>query len=195
MTSPFAITAATNTVLLDNNRQGLTSYTVTNTTSHAIRGRAHIVALQTTSVPWLTLVGRTEREFAASGSQQYVVQISVPPGAAAGDYTFRMDMVDLADPDDNFSEGPTVKFVVPAPVPVKKPFPWWIIEVIIGILTLDGADTYGIIQLTHKKPVVTATPTVTRPTPTPIPQQRLRPQYSDWETGKVGSYITMANPQ
>lgn len=164
MSSPFAITAATNTVLLDDNRQGLTSFTVSNTTSHALRGRAHIVAQPATAGSWLTLVGQTEREFVGSGSQQYVVQISVPPTATAGDYTFRLDVVDLANPDDNFSEGPTVKFVVPAPVPTKRPFPWWIVAVIVGVLILIGAGTYGIVQITHKNPVIT--PTVTTPTAT-----------------------------
>jgi hypothetical protein len=168
MSSPFAITAATNIVLLDNNRQGQTSYTVSNTTNHALRGRAHIVAQQATAGSWLTLLGESERGFASSGSQQYVVQITVPPAAAAGDYTFRLDVVDLANPDDNFSEGPSVKFVVPAPVPVKRPFPWWIIAVIIGILILVGAGTYGIVQLTHKNPAVIPTPTVTKSTPTPL---------------------------
>ena len=97
----------------------------------------------------MTLLGETERAFPGSGSQQYVVQITVPPGASAGDYTFRLDVVDLANRDDDFSEGPTIKFVVPAPVPVKRPFPWWIVAVIVGILILIGAGTYGIVQLTH----------------------------------------------
>src|SRR5437660_7327582 len=118
MPSPFAITAATNTVPLDSNRQGQTTFTVSNTTTQAIRGRGHVVAQSANSSPWLKLLGEAERDFAASGSQQYVVQISVPASASAGDYTFRLDMVDVANPDDNFSEGPTVKFVVaPAPPP------------------------------------------------------------------------------
>jgi hypothetical protein len=108
-----------------------------------------------------------------------VVQITVPPGASAGDYTFRLDVVDLANPDDNFSEGPTVKFVVPAPVPVKKPFPWWIVAVIVGILILVGAGTYGIVQLTHKNPAVTPTPTITKPTATvPLPTPTPRSAFS-----------------
>jgi hypothetical protein len=173
MSSPFAITAATNTVLLDSNRQGQTSFTVSNTTAHSIRGRAHIVAQQSTAGAWLTLLGETERDFPASGSQQYVVQITVPPGAPSGDYTFRLDVVDLANPDDDFSEGPTIKFVGPAPVPMKKPFPWWMVAVAVGILILVGAGTYGIVQLSHKNPVVTPTtklsPTPLPPTPTPRP--------------------------
>ncbi|HZU69826.1 MAG TPA: hypothetical protein VFA09_21315 [Ktedonobacteraceae bacterium] len=169
MTSPFAITAASNTVLLDNNRQAQTSFTVSNTTSHTIRGRAHLVVQPSSAEPWLRMQGEAEREFAASESEQYVVQLIVPPGVPAGDYTFRLDVVDLANPDDNFSEGPTVKFVVPAPVPAKRPFPWWIVAVAVGILILIGAGTYGLVQLSHKNPTVASTATVTKPTPTPLP--------------------------
>jgi N-acetylneuraminic acid mutarotase len=70
--------------------------------------------------------------------------------------------VDLANPDDNFSEGPTVKFVVPAAVPTRRPFPWWIVAAVVGVLILVGAGTYGIVQLTHKAPSI-AKPTTTVP--------------------------------
>ena len=169
MSSPFAITAATNTVLLDSNRQGQTSFTVSNTTGHAIRGRAHLVIQPSSAEPWLRSQGEAERDFANAGSQQYVVQIAVPPGVAAGDYTLRLDMVNVANPDDDFSEGPTVKFMIPASVQTKRPFPWWIVAVIVGILILIGAGTYGIVQLSHKNPAVTTTVTVNKPTPTPTP--------------------------
>jgi hypothetical protein len=173
MSSPFAITAATNTVFLESNRQGQTSFTVSNTTAHAVRGRAHLVAQQTSAASWLTFQGDAEREFVSSGSHQYVVQITLPPGAPAGDYTFRLDMVDLANPDDDFSEGPVVKFVVTPSVPVKKPFPWWIVAVVVGLLILVGGATYSIIRLSHNQPTVTVTkltPTRVLPTPTPTPK-------------------------
>src|SRR5258707_15799919 len=100
MSSPFAITATTNTVSLDSNRQGQVSFTVSNTTTQLLRGRAHVVGQPATTEPWLKLSGEPERDFASAGSQQYVVQLSVPPSASAGDYTFRLDVVDVADPDD-----------------------------------------------------------------------------------------------
>src|SRR2546426_10886256 len=100
MSNPFAITAATNTVLLDSNRQGQTSFTVSNTTSQTIRGHARLAAQPTATESWLTLRGEAERDFARDESQQYAVHIAVPPTAPAGDCTFRLDMVDLANPDD-----------------------------------------------------------------------------------------------
>lgn len=153
MSSPFAITAATNTVSLDSQRQGQASFTVSNTETQAISGRGHVVPLSTAAGPWLTLAGTPERDFARSESQQYVVQIAVPPTAPAGDYTFRLDVVDVADPDDNLSEGPTVKFTVPEPVVVKKPFPWWIVAVAVAAVLVVGGGIYGLIRVLNPPPV------------------------------------------
>ncbi|GHO79836.1 hypothetical protein KSD_76070 [Ktedonobacter sp. SOSP1-85] len=162
MSSSFAITAATSSVPLDSSRQVQTSFTVSNTTTRVISGRARVVALSSAASSWLTLLGESEREFASTGSQQYTVQITVPPGAPTGDYTFRLDMVDLANPDDDTSEGPTVKFTVPAAAPVKKPFPWWIVAAALGALILLGGAAYGLSQITRKAPApIAMQPTVT----------------------------------
>lgn len=164
MPGPFAITAATNTVLLDSSRQGQTSFTVSNTTTRSARGRARIVPISAAAGPWLTLLGEAERDFASSSTQQYTVQISVPPGAPASDYTFRLDMVDLANPDEDFSEGPSVRFVVAPSLPVKKPFPWWIVAIAIAALLILAGGAYGISRLLQKAPVTTNT----KPTATPV---------------------------
>jgi N-acetylneuraminic acid mutarotase len=150
MPNSFAITAATTTIALEGNRQGQASFTVSNTTAHPVRGRAHVVAQPASAAPWLSLQGEAERDFAGTGSQQYIVQLTVPPTAPAGDYTLRLDMVNVADPDDDFSQGPTVKFTVAAPTPVPvKPFPWWIVAVAVGVLIVLGGGTYGLIQIIH----------------------------------------------
>ena len=172
MANPFAITVATNTVSLDNNRQGGTSFTVSNTTTQPLRGRGHVVAQSATAEGWLKLVGDAERDIASQGSQQYVVQIAVPPNAPAGEYSFRLDIVDVADPDDNFSEGPTVQFSVPTAAPKPKPFPWWIVAVVIAALLLIGGAVYGIVHAVQTtSPTVSATtPTTAPPTPSPTPK-------------------------
>src|SRR5205085_8223670 len=102
MPSPFAITAATNAVPLDSNHQGQTSFTVSNTTAQAIRGRARLWTQPTAAGPWLSLLGEAERDFAPDQSQQYALHIAVPPTAPTGDYTFRLDMADVANPEENF---------------------------------------------------------------------------------------------
>lgn len=170
MPDSFAITVATNNAVLDSVRQGRTSFTVSNTTARGARARARIAAQPASAASWLTLLGEAERDFASDGSQQYTVQISVPPTAPPGSYTFRLDMVDLANPDDDVSEGPTVRFVVEPPVPVKKPFPWWIVVAVIVGLILVGGVIYGLVRVTHTTAtVVTPTATVSKPTVTAVP--------------------------
>ncbi len=43
MASPFAITVASNTVLLDSKRQGQTTFTVSNLSGRPLHVRAHLV--------------------------------------------------------------------------------------------------------------------------------------------------------
>ena len=99
------------------------------------RDRAHPVALR--------LVGQVaepEREKQQERTaEQVVVQLSVPPTASPGEYSFRLDAVSAVDPDEDFTEGPSVAFDVEAAPPPPKKFPWvpwWIIAVAGGVLLL-----------------------------------------------------------
>jgi len=139
MASSFAITAATNSVRLDAKRRGETAFTVFNSSGRPIRGRAQLVPENPAAAAWLTLAGIAERDFPIAGTQQYTVQIAVPPGAPAGSYPFRLDMVGVENPDEDYTEGPTVTFEVPKPQPQKKPFPWWILLVVAGVLVVGGS--------------------------------------------------------
>ncbi len=171
----FAITTATNSVPLDSNRQGHVAFTVSNRTERFLRSHARLWSQPIVANAWVKLVGEVERDLAGGESQHYVVQIAVPADTAAGEYLLRLDMVDVSDPDETLSEGPTVKFIVLAPVAVEpKPFPWWIIAAaVLAVLLLVGG-IYGIARAGQKKPgtppvaAITATPTLI-PTPTPTP--------------------------
>jgi N-acetylneuraminic acid mutarotase len=165
MTSSFAVTTTTSSISLDKNRQGQIAFTVSNTTVRTVRGRISAVGKPAQAGSWLSVQGQTERDFPGSSSQQYIVQLTVPASAPSGDYTVRLDVANVADPDDDFSEGPTVKFsVVAAAAPVKKPFSWWIVAVAVAVVIVLGGGTYGLIQLFRKTPT---TPTIPPATPTP----------------------------
>src|ERR671932_286499 len=112
MPSSFAITTATNSLPLDPNRRSQASFTVSNIGGRAVRGRARIVPQNAAAAPWLTLAGDAERDFAIASTQQFAVQIAVPPTAPAGNYPFRLDMVGVENPDEDLTQGPTVTFVV-----------------------------------------------------------------------------------
>jgi eukaryotic-like serine/threonine-protein kinase len=138
MPNSFAITTTTNSLQLNNQRRGEAVFSVFNASGRAIRGRARLTSENAAAKAWLSLTGAAERDFAMAGIQQFNVQIAVPPDAPAGNYTFGLDMIGVENPDEDLTEGPTVTFQVAAPE-VKKPFPWWIVAVIAGLLVLGVA--------------------------------------------------------
>jgi hypothetical protein len=85
-------------------------------------------------VSWFTVVGNASRPIAPGATEQYPVQIAVPPTAAPGSYSFRLDAVNEADPDEDTTAGPTVSFEVPAAAAAARKFPWWIVAVVAAVL-------------------------------------------------------------
>ena len=140
MPSPFSITSATNGLRLDDQRQGRTTFTVFNAAGRPLGGRAHLVPDDEAASSWLSLEGEAERSFAIAAAEQYVVEVAVPKDAAAGSYRFRLDMVDVANPDEGHVQGPAVTFEAAEVVVVE---PWWkekmwMILVAVGVLVLGG---------------------------------------------------------
>src|SRR6478735_6414286 len=145
MATAFVITTATNTVLLGPERTGTAVFTVTNQTGHAVTARASLVAIAPTQAGWLTLAGLTERDYPIGGTEQLSVSVAVPPEATEGLYPFRVDVVSVLLPDEDWAQGPVVAFQVPAttiPIPIPKPIetePRGYVE------TLGGALLGGIV--------------------------------------------------
>jgi hypothetical protein len=114
MATAFDITTATNTVLLGADRTGTAVFTVTNQTGHAVRARASLVPMDPTQAGWLTLAGLSERDYPIGGTEQLSVSVAVPVEATAGRYPFRLDVVSVLLPDEDWAQGPVVAFEVPA---------------------------------------------------------------------------------
>ncbi len=126
MATAFDITTATNTVLLGADRTGTAVFTVTNQTGHAVRARASLVPVAPTEAGWLTLAGLTERDYPIGGTEQLSVSVAVPVEATAGRYPFRLDVVSVLLPDEDWAQGPVVAFEIaatPEPIPEPKPPP------------------------------------------------------------------------
>jgi hypothetical protein len=140
MARTFAITADDKPVALDDKGTGEITITVSNTSARPIRGQARLVPLGTTKAEWLRLGGEVERNFSPNDSQQFVVRMSAPADASQGKYPFRLNVVSVQNPDDDFTEGPSVAFelrtVKPAPLPNGKKFPWF--YVILAVLLIAG---------------------------------------------------------
>ncbi|MGC9347465.1 MAG: PASTA domain-containing protein [Anaerolineae bacterium] len=144
MPRPFAVTATTNSVRLSVDGRSETSFTAFNASGCPIRGRAQLVPQDPQASDWLSLVGEAERDFDIAEAHQYTVRIDAPPDAPAGNYPFRLDMVGVEDPDEQYTQGPTVAFQVPEPKP-EKPFPWWILTLIAAAVLLLGGGIAAIV--------------------------------------------------
>jgi len=144
----FAITAARETVTLDNEGRAEVSFTASNTGSKSIAGRAKLVPLGSAKAAWLSLDGEQERNFAKGEAHQLTVHIAVPPGTPVGKYSFRLNIISVENPDDEFTEGPSVSFEVKeltvAQAPARK-FPWWIVAVAVVVVLGAGIITWLLI--------------------------------------------------
>ncbi len=141
----FAITAARETVSLDNQGRAGVSFTASNTGPKPMAGQAKLISIGSTKESWLSLEGEHERKFAKGEAQQFTVKVAAPPGTPVGKYSFRLNIISVENPDDEFTEGPSVSFEVkelaPAAVAPRK-FPWWIVAV-AACLCLAGALSPG----------------------------------------------------
>jgi hypothetical protein len=151
MPNPFSITAAADSVPLDAQGRGSTTFTVSNISGQLRRGRARLVPSDPGQASWLSLDGEAERNFAADGTQQYTVRVSSPPGAPVGRYTFGLDVVSVENPDEEWSQGPKVAFEVAPSQPPKKPFPWWIV---VAVAVLLVAAVIGWLVWRNREPKV-----------------------------------------
>jgi hypothetical protein len=132
----FAVTAAGGTVTLDDSGAASASFTVTNTTPQTVTGKLLTHPTDPARPEWFSIVGESIRDFTPNAVQDVVVQLNVPPGSPPATYAFRLDAVAEDDPDEDYTEGPSVAFVVAAPPTApKKKFPWWIL-IVAGAVVL-----------------------------------------------------------
>jgi hypothetical protein len=132
----FDITAASERVFVGGAGRGEISFTVTNSSKRPLRGQLRVRPLGSTKGEWLSIAGETERPFSPNATQQVVVKVATSPGVPAGKYQFRLDAISVINPDDDFTEGPTVDLEVKATEAPKKAFPWWIVAAAAGAVIL-----------------------------------------------------------
>ena len=156
-TSDTASTAPAGTVRL--------VFTVTNTTQRPLRGSLRAKALDSGQAGWLAIAGDAERDFPPGGAHQVEVNAKVPAGTAASKFRVRLDALSVANPDDDFTEGPAVSVTITAS-PDKKEgggIPWWV-WLIIGLVVLALTGVVAWLLLRSKpepdKPPVTSAPVI-----------------------------------
>jgi hypothetical protein len=137
MSSELAITAATNRIDLNGERRAETSFTVSNASGRPLRARVRVAPTAPALPDWFGVGGEAERPFPADGTQQFTVQIAVPPEAATGSYAFRLDALNLENPDGDYVQGPAVAFEVadkPTIVRARKGYLATLLGTVVGVL-------------------------------------------------------------
>jgi beta-lactam-binding protein with PASTA domain len=139
MARVFTITAASDTMSIDDKGRGEIAFTVSNASGRPLRGRTRLgmSSQAPNETSWLTIAGEPERDFPVGGVQQFTVQVAVPPGSKEGKYTFRLDAYSVQNPDEDYTQGPTVAFAV-AKQEVRKPFPWWIVGAAAAVIVVGA---------------------------------------------------------
>ena len=150
MTRPFDITGTNDALNLDASGRGKLIFTVTNTLQKPLRGTLRARGLDTAQAGWFTIGGDSERDFPVGVAHQVEVQVQVPPGTPPGKFRMRLDALSVANPDDDFTEGPAVSVTIPA-IEKKQPtgMPWWV-WVVIGVVLLIVIGVIGF--LATRKP-------------------------------------------
>jgi hypothetical protein len=139
MPRAFDITATTSSVQLGASGQGEVSFTVSNKLGTGVTVRATVEPTGDTRPEWVSFPNGMERTLSPDGTAVIPVRVAVPPGTSPGTYGFNLVVASVSNPDEHYARGPSVAFTAaPAPVPVKKPFPWWLVALAAGVLIIIG---------------------------------------------------------
>jgi hypothetical protein len=149
-------------------------FTVTNVGGRPVRARVQPVAQEPVKAAWLALSSSAERDIPPGGTQQFTVSVKIPPGISAGSYSFRLDAVDVANPDENYTQGPAVSIIIALAPPPPKPFPWWILAV-VAVVLIGGGLTIWKMAGTSPTPSPEPTPPHAKEEPSPPPPPPLAP--------------------
>ncbi|MEJ2666015.1 MAG: PASTA domain-containing protein [Deinococcales bacterium] len=123
--SPATVVLKEQTVQGKTRRTGAASFSITNKTNQPLAGRLSVVPQGDAKAEWFEVMGEAQRNFAASETQQASVNVTVPGDAPAGNYTFRLRIVNVNDPDNDYTDGATASFEVPEVVTPPAHFPRW----------------------------------------------------------------------
>lgn len=150
MPRAFDITATTSDVKLSGSGQGEVSFTISNKLGQGVTARATVEPSGTARAEWLSFPDGVERTLSPDGTAVLPVKISVPPGTAPGSYGFSLVVASVSNPDEHYDRGPSVAFTVaPAALPMKKPFPWWIVALAVGVVLIVGG-VVAVLASRHK---------------------------------------------
>ncbi len=137
---PFAITVSNDTIGVIPGQPGQIVLTVTNVSGRRLTARPTLMTDRDDVRGWVQLEGDREQQWGPEETRQVTARVELPPGTQPGPYVCRFIVSNIANPDEEYTEGPQINLrVAAAPEPEKKRgFPWWILAVIGGVLLLVG---------------------------------------------------------
>jgi hypothetical protein len=132
-TLTVSIPAEIHSLAVDASGKGEATFVLTNSSTRAVQGRASVVPQDPARRDWFRIIGSAERSFRGGEAHQYKVEVSLPAETPAGTYRFRLDALNVANPDEDVAEGQTLTFdwkpVALAPKPAR---PSWFVPAIIA---------------------------------------------------------------
>jgi serine/threonine-protein kinase len=119
--------------------KGTATFNVTNKTGEGLTGRFSVQIQGAGKAEWYSIQGEPERPVAAGETQTVTVAAKIPATTPPGQHRIKLRATNVNDPDNDFTESTVATVTVPAvakPPAKKKPFPWWILAVVGGVLVL-----------------------------------------------------------
>jgi hypothetical protein len=176
---------------------GAVQFAVNNGAGEIIDGKLSVLPDGQAKPEWFSIDGDAQRDFGTSGSETVKVNVSVPADVAQGDYSFRLQVAAVTDPDNEFAISPSTAFTVPAAEQKggKKKSKWWL-WLLLGLLALAiiGGVVYALTRPKPPPPVDPATeaPPTAEPTTAVVPD--LIGKSVDEAKGLAANFEFKANP-
>jgi hypothetical protein len=111
---------------------------------------------------WFSFAEGATRAYQPGAVMSVATTVTVPQGTPAGTYTFRLDAKAEDNPDEDYTEGPSAQFIVPA---APKPVPWWKrywwIFAIVAVVLIGGVIAALLLSGDDDDPTPVVTPVAT----------------------------------
>lgn len=156
MASIVEIRAATTSVVCDDSGVAQHVINVHNVSGRRLRIGARVHVDAPAEAGWIGKIHlpANERQQEWDLDPDKTIQLTVPiqaGDASAGKYTFRVEVYSTDAPSEDYTTGDGIAFEVkekPVVTEPKKPFPWWIIAVILAVLVVGGVTWWAIAHFT-----------------------------------------------
>ncbi|MEV4510713.1 PASTA domain-containing protein [Dactylosporangium sp. NPDC049525] len=173
MSTKWVVTTAAERIVLDDAKQGGTTFTVTNPGKAADRVVFEPVPGTDADGSWFT-VDEPQRRVLPAASASFLLKVHVPADARPGAYEVqgRAYSADSAPEESSVLSGRVVFDVAAPPAPQKRRIPWWIIAIAAALVVITVVTVTLVLTLgggEDKTALPAASATAAAPTSGPVP--------------------------